>query len=127
MGEFTLVLAGLTAICLLASLIYARKNPPTVQAFDTGPVDYIVTIWAEEGAAADAAPPLHDPHLHDPHLHKITVEYGVLLQADSAEELSTIRGEAAHRASADFRQRFSPMFGEINIGAVAFEPLDERE
>ena len=49
MDESTLLLARLLALFLLMSLIYAKKNPPTALLFDTRPLDFAVTIWAESG------------------------------------------------------------------------------
>lgn len=122
MGEYTLILVGLIAICLLASLVHVRKNSPTTQLYDARPADYAVTIWAEQGA--ESAHAEFDEKLVP---HRITAEYLMRLQVDSAADLDEALREFVRRASADFRQRFTPVLGEFNIGAVLCQPAQERE
>ena len=121
MGEFTLILVGVIAFCLLVSLIYARKHPPVAQLFDPQPTDYAVTIWA------DQANPAPSGTIDAPQPQKITVEYITCIQADSAEELAGAQAEFVRRCNADFQQRFIPILGAYNIGAVLCQPAHERE
>lgn len=121
MGEFTLMLAGLIGVCLLVSLIYARKQPPAAQLFDPKPTDYAITIWADQ-----ADPVLPGP-TDAPQPQRITAEYVTCLEADSAEELASIQTEFVRRCNADFHQRFIPILGAFKIGAVLCQPANERE
>ena len=121
MDESTLLLAGLLALFLLMSQIYAKKNSPTPLLFDTRPVDFAVTIWAEQ----------HTESVHgtDEQLlpNRITAEYLMRIQANCAGNLEEAQREFVRRASADFRQRFTPMLDESNFGAVLCQPANERE
>lgn len=121
MGEYTLILIGLIAVCLLVSLLYARKPPQSAQLFDQQPKDYAVTIWADQAhpdlqSAKDTAQP-----------HRITVEYLASLQANSPEELANAQAEFSRQCNADFHQRFIPALGPYHIGAVHCQPANERE
>jgi hypothetical protein len=95
MGEFTAVLIGLIALCLLVSLIYARKTSSSVELFDPRPADYAFTIWAEQSAGFD---PAGSADATRP--QRITAEYLVRLQADSAEELEEAQVEFIRRTNA---------------------------
>jgi len=122
MSEFTVVLVGVVALCLLVSLVFARKTPPAVEIFDSRPVAYSITVWAEKSDRVDPQQPINEVRPQ-----KITAEYSVCLQADSAVELSAAQQESARWALANFRRHFAPMLGEINIGAVHCEPEEEKE
>lgn len=121
MGEVTLILIGLIAFCLLVSFIYARKQSPVAQLFDSQPTDYAFTIWADQ---ADPIPP---GTTDAPQPQRITVEYITRLQADSAEELTSAQAGFVRRCNADFQRRFIPILGAFNIGAVRCQPANERE
>jgi len=121
MGEFTFVLVGVVVFCLLVSLIYAKKQPPTAQLFDPKPADYAVTIWADK-ANPDASKPTNAPHPH-----RITVEYVTRLQANSPDELAEAQTQFVQRCNADFHRQFTPLLGAYNIGAVLCQPANERE
>ena len=60
MGEFTMALVGLVALCLLVSLVFARKAPPAVEVFDPRPADYSITVWAEKSDRADSQQPINE-------------------------------------------------------------------
>lgn len=121
MGEFTLVLIGLIALCLLVSLIFAKKQPPAPQLFDSQPTDYAVTIWANQAEPNPTEP------TESPEPQKITVQYINCIKADSAEELASAKFEFAQRCNADFQNRFIPMLGKYKIGAVHCQPASEAE
>ena len=122
MGEFTAVLIALIALCLLVSLIYARKTSSSVELFDPRPADYAFTIWAEQSAGFD---PAGSADATRP--QRITAEYLVRLQADSAEELEEAQVEFIRRINADFHRHFPPLLGKCDIGAVLCQPAEERE
>jgi hypothetical protein len=89
--------------------------------FDPQPEDYAFTIWADQ-ADPDPLGPTDAPQPQ-----RITVEYITRLQADSAEELAGAQAGFVRRCNADFRQRFIPILGAFNIGAVLCQPAHERE
>ncbi|HIG53376.1 MAG TPA: hypothetical protein EYG11_05890 [Candidatus Latescibacteria bacterium] len=122
MDESTLLLAGLFALFLLISLVYAKKKPPTALLFDTRPVDFAVTIWTEQSTES-----VHEALDERLLPHRITAEYLMRIQANSAGSLEAAQREFARRASADFRQRFTPMLDESNLGAVLCQLANERE
>jgi hypothetical protein len=122
MDESTLLLAGLLALFLLMSLIYAKKNPPTALLFDTRPADFAVTIWAEQRTES-----VHGALDEQLLPNRITAEYLMRIQASCAGDLEEAQREFVRRASADFHQRFTPMLDESNLGAVLCQPANERE
>ena len=122
MDESTLLLARLLALFLLMSLIYAKKNPPTALLFDTRPLDFAVTIWAESGTES-----VHGALDEQLLSNRITAEYLMRIHANCAGNLEEAQREFVRRASVVFRQRFTPMLDEPNFGAILCQPANERE
>ena len=104
------------------SLIYAKKNPPTALLFDTRPLDFAVTIWAESGTESVHGA-LDDQLLSN----RITTEYHMRIHANCPGVLEEAQREFVRRASADFRHSFTPMLDERNFGAILCQPANETE
>lgn len=95
----------------------ARRVAETIHIGD--PIDYTLTIWAERAIAAESMEnnslPLQP--------QRISVEYAVSVIFAEEREMREARIACAESASADFHRRFTPILGEINIGAVRFDPV----
>lgn len=104
------------------SLIYAKKNPPTALLFDTRPLDFAVTIWAESGTES-----VHGALDEQLLSNRITAEYLMRIHANCPGDLEEAQREFVRRASADFRHSFTPMLDEPNFGAILCQPANETE
>ena len=122
MSDYTLLVVFLVLLSLGAGMVFFRRKFSHDVVFDSEPIDYTITMWAERSQVPNAGP---ESLAQGP--DKITAEYYVTFQAESAEQQRQLRGDYAHQAQADFHRRITPMLGEFNIGALRFEPTDEIE
>ena len=95
----------------------AKRAAATIHIGD--PIDYTLTIWAERAIA--------DGSMENNRLpvqpQRISVDYAVSVIFAEEREMREARTACAESASADFHRRFTPILGEINIGAVRFDPV----
>ncbi len=123
MSESILAFVGLVILFLVTSLIYVAKKAKKSTATNSEAVDYTVTIWAVRRAAPGPPQAALNDNLSP---QKITAEYMVSIQAGSDEEQAAMRGAGARKASMDFKRRFKPILGEVDIGAVRFDPSQDE-
>ena len=122
MSDYTLLVVFLVLLSLAAGMVFFRRKFKNDVVFDSEPIDYTITMWAERSGVPNSGP---ESLAQGP--HKITAEYYVTFQAESVEQQRQLRGDYAQPAQADFHSRITPMLGEFNIGALRFEPTDEIE
>ncbi len=122
MSDYTLLVVFLVLLSLAAGMVFFRRKFNHDVVFDSKPIDYTITMWAERSEGPKSGP---ESLAQGP--HKITAEYYVTFQAESVEQQRQLRGDYAHQAQADFHRRLTPMLGDFNIGALRFEPTDEIE
>ena len=118
MNEAVLVIAALAILSLLANML--PNSPKSVDENEIGqPVEHIITAWREtEGSPSPVA---NSP---EPVPRRITVEYGVAIQADSAERLSALLTESVAAANEDFQRQFASFLeDEAGSGVVRIEPV----
>ena len=120
MSDYTLVVALLVLLSLATGMVFFRKKFKNDIVFDSGLIDYTITLWAERNEA-----PHPTPELLSGGPHKITAEYCVNFRAESMEQQRQIRGDYILQAQTDFHLRFTSMLGDFNVGAIRFQPTDE--
>ena len=96
MSDYTLLVVLLVLLSLATGMVFFRRKFKSDVAFNSEPIDYIITLWTERSAAPNPA-----PELLDQGPHKITAEYRVTFQAKSVEQQGQLRGDYAHWAKAD--------------------------
>ena len=114
MGEAVLVIAGLAILSLFANMLSREKSGAEN---DIGqPIEHTITVWGEREPAARSP---------EPAPQRITVEYSVTIDADSAEMLAVLQHESVAAANEDFRRRFARFLHghEIGSGVVRIEAV----
>jgi len=82
-------------------------------------VDYTMTIWAERDMNGVDV----EHGQEEVKLQRISAEYAISLVFAEEEEMREARTAYAQSASKDFHQRLAPLLGQINIGAIRFDPI----
>jgi hypothetical protein len=125
-------------------MVYRFLDSRQVAEVPGGPVEYAVIVWGERASGervsgeradeekAQGTKPTADPTqaelvVADARAHKITVEYRVILEGQTPEELSLARSRCAAWVSEDFHRLCRPALGQINVGAMRFAPLEDEE
>ena len=121
MNEYTLALVVIVLFSLSIGTVFMTRKFKREAVFDAGAIDYILTLWAERSE------PLNSPQETAFVLQRISVDYHVTFQADSAEQQRALRDTYARQAQTDFCSRFTPFLGDFNIGALRFEPRKDQE
>ena len=104
MSEAIALIVGLALLSLFANLLSASKGSGNVEQDVAQPIEHIVTIWKERDGSAP--PPVADSPKLAP--RRVSVEYSVTIDADSAEQLTSRQAESVAAANEEFRRQFGP-------------------
>ena len=123
MAEIIAAVAGLAAVSWFLSARSLWKKRLIADNQFSQPIEHTVTLWKVGGERDPDSPPT----CNELRPKRITVEYSVMLDAESAEMLSALQNENVEKAAADFHGRFASFLDDdAGMGAVRIEAEDDQ-
>lgn len=98
----------------------AKRSAAIINLGDS--IDYTLTLWAER-AVEDVDMDMENGQ-KEVRLQRISAEYAITMVFAEEEEMREVRTAYAQSAREDFQRHFEPLLGQINIGAVRFDPAN---
>ncbi|MFT5087651.1 MAG: hypothetical protein ACI8PG_002011 [Planctomycetota bacterium] len=99
----------------------AKRSAAIIHMGDS--IDYTMTIWAErDTSGVDVVNGQQEVELR-----RISAEYAISLVFAEEGEMREARITYAQSASKDFQQHLAPLLGQVNIGAIRFDPVHRED